>query len=346
MHEHQHGSTPPADGAHSGEAIEIGGGGLGPRSPFRRTLLRRVIPAVAAAGIGIGAFAGFAHGSQVGDAAADRHSVARTKLDRDTTGGAGAPGLTARATGGGSVRQAVAADFPTWGTRWVVHASADINSPSVGVINKSAPGQDRITADYQVDTGHKVCEGNACSTFMAHITGPVQGFLSVVAVDIPQDRLPGVPVQGSPQPPQPGGTRQEMLNRAAAWLTANGGAQVPYSQAKVWKDGYRQDCSGYVSMALGLPTPGTNTVGLATNRGITRPLSLGELKPGDLLIDAAGDNNTRHVVIFEKWNDDAHSSYTAYEQRGEHGTDHRTLTYGLPGGDAEFKPYRPVKFGD
>ncbi|WP_234341229.1 helix-turn-helix domain-containing protein [Streptomyces sp. NRRL S-1813] len=54
------------------------------------------------------------------------------------------------------------------------------------------------------------------------------------------------------------------------------------------KDGYRQDCSGYASMALGLPTPGTNTVGLATHRNITRPLSLGELKPGDLLIDAAG----------------------------------------------------------
>ncbi|WP_181923727.1 hypothetical protein [Streptomyces inhibens] len=32
-------------------------------------------------------------------------------------------------------------------------------------------------------------------------------------------------------------------------------------------------------------------------------------------------------------------AYTTYEQRGGHGTDHRTLTYGLPGGDAEFKPY-------
>ncbi|MFE3647823.1 hypothetical protein ACFXO2_08270 [Streptomyces sp. NPDC059152] len=41
-----------------------------------------------------------------------------------------------------------------------------------------------------------------------------------------------------------------------------------------------------------------------------------------------------------------HSSYTAFEQRGGHGTDHRSLTYGLPGGDAEFMPYRPVAFGD
>ncbi len=273
--------------------------------------------------------------------AAGGHSATAAKLSRDSSATGSA--LTART---GSVKQAAAADFPTWGTRWTVHATADANSPAVGMINKTAPGQDRITADYQVDTGHKVCEGSTCSTFMAHLTGPVSGFLSVVAVDIPQDRLPGVPVQGGGGQPQPGGSRQEMLHRAATWLTANNGAQVPYSQAKVWKDGYRQDCSGYASMALGLPTPGTNTVGLATNRNLTRPLSLGELKPGDLLIDAAGDNNTRHVVIFEKWNNDAHSSYTAYEQRGDHGTDHRTLTYGLPGGDAEFKPYRPVKFGD
>ncbi|MEV0370349.1 hypothetical protein AB0I10_11050 [Streptomyces sp. NPDC050636] len=341
MYEHR--TTHTADTTNPTETLEsTGGGAHRGRSPLRRTMLRKVLPAVAAAGIGVAGFAGFAHGGEASDAAAGRgHAATKTALSRDTVSA-----LTARAANTGAIRKAAAADFPTWGTRWVVHATADINSPSVGMINKSAPGQDRITADYQVDTGRKVCEGSACSTYMAHITGPVTGFLSVVAVDIPEDRLPGVPVQGSPQPPQPGGSRQEMLNRAATWLTANNGAQVPYSQAKVWKDGYRQDCSGYVSMALGLPTPGTNTVGLATDRNITRPISLGELTPGDLLIDAAGDNNNRHVVIFEKWNNDAHSSYTAFEQRGGHGTDHRTLTYGLPGGDAEFKPYRPVKFGD
>ncbi|MFE1769785.1 hypothetical protein [Streptomyces sp. NPDC059008] len=342
---YEHSGTHPADS--TTPADRTGGGGTGGgRSPLRRTVLRRVLPAVAAAGIGVAGFAGFAHGSTGGPAAAG------TKLSRDTattsaTTSALGSARTARAADAGSIRQtAAAADFPTWGTRWAVHATADVDSPSVGMINKTAPGQDRITADYQVDTGRKVCEGSACSTFMAHLTGPVTGFLSVVAVDIPQDRLPGVPVQGGGGHPQPGGSRQEALNRAATWLTADNGAQVPYSQAKVWKDGYRQDCSGYASMALGLPTPGTNTVGLATDRKLTRPVSLAELKPGDLLIDAAGDNNNRHVVIFEKWNNDAHSSYTAFEQRGGHGTDHRTLTYGLPGGDAEFKPYRPVTFGD
>ncbi|GGO50714.1 hypothetical protein GCM10012287_31090 [Streptomyces daqingensis] len=135
---------------------------------------------------------------------------------------------------------------------------------------------------------------------------------------------------------------QEMLNRAATWLTANNGSQVPYSQTKTWSDGYRQDCSGYVSMTLGLSKPGPNTVGLAGDRSITTPISLADLKPGDLLIDADGSNTTRHVVIFEKWTDSSHSAYSAFEQRGGHGTDHRVLKYGLDAG-SEYKPYRPVK---
>jgi hypothetical protein len=266
-----------------------------------------------------------------------------------------APGLTlpAHATAGTApahARQQIqpgapqaAASFPTWGTRWVVHATPDINSPSVGMINQNSAGQDRITADYQVNTGHRVCEGSACSTFMAHITSPVTGFLTVVAVDIPEDRLPGVPVQDAPGPQT--GARHQTLQRAAAWLTANGGRPVPYSQSARWRDGYRQDCSGYASMALGLPAPGTTTVGLATNRGLTRPIAMSELQPGDLVIDALGDNNTRHVVIFERWNDAARRSYMAYEQRSGPGTTHRSLTYGLNAG-SEYKAYRPVQYGD
>ncbi|MEV5550896.1 hypothetical protein AB0L35_32980 [Streptomyces sp. NPDC052309] len=140
-------------------------------------------------------------------------------------------------------------------------------------------------------------------------------------------------------------TRQQTLQRARTWLTANGGRQVPYSQSKTWKDGYRQDCSGYVSMALRLAKPGPNTVALAKTRSLTRPIAMNQLKPGDLVIDAIGDGNSRHVVIFEKWNNAAHTSYTAYEQRGRHGTDHRSLTYGLKSG-SQYKAYRPVQYGD
>ncbi|MFD9318908.1 hypothetical protein ACFWDQ_14620 [Streptomyces sp. NPDC060053] len=88
---------------------------------------------------------------------------------------------------------------------------------------------------------------------------------------------------------------------------------------------------------------------------------MNEIQPGDLVVDAIGNGNTPHVVIFEKWNDSAHRSYTAYEQRGSHGTSHRSytayeqrgshgtshrsLTYGLAAG-SEFKAYRPLQYAD
>jgi hypothetical protein len=155
----------------------------------------------------------------------------------------------------------------------------------------------------------------------------------------------GTPASAKSLPSAGKSTRAQTLKRARTWLTANHGHQVPYSQTKRWKDGYRQDCSGYASMALGLAAPGPNTVALARTRSITKPIKMSQLKPGDLVIDAIGDSRSRHVVIFEKWNNSKHTSYTAYEQRGRHGTDHRSLTYGLKRG-SEYKAYRPVQYGD
>ena len=103
---------------------------------------------------------------------------------------------------------------------------------------------------------------------------------------------------------------------------------------KYWKDGYRQDCSGYVSMAAKLgssnPKGGPNTVALASDK-YTVPVKIADMKPGDLFIDAVDEpgSDFRHVVIFEKWTKDDRSEYMAYEQRGGFGTDHRPLKYGL-----------------
>lgn len=136
--------------------------------------------------------------------------------------------------------------------------------------------------------------------------------------------------------------RSEMIARARTW---NPGTpqRVPYSQA-AFHDGYRTDCSGYVAMTLGLPKPGTNTVGLASSQ-FSRPISIPELQTGDLMIDALGNNNTRHVVIFERWANADKSAYFAFEQRGSFGTDHRTRSYGLEPG-SEYKPYRPLNLRD
>lgn len=135
-------------------------------------------------------------------------------------------------------------------------------------------------------------------------------------------------------------TRGEVLQRAATWLTANNGGRVPYSMEKNWTDGYRQDCSGFVSMAAKLDKSGPNTVALATDK-YTAPINKADMKPGDLFIDPVDEPGAdfRHVVIFEKWQNAQHTEYMAYEQRGGFGTDHRPLKYGL---EANSK-YKPVQ---
>ncbi len=61
------------------------------------------------------------------------------------------------------------------------------------------------------------------------------------------------------------------------------------------------DCSGFVQQAYGLPRrpvsdpPGTEKYNVTALKGISRPVSLGDLKPGDIL--ASGG----HVLIFERW---------------------------------------------
>jgi len=134
-------------------------------------------------------------------------------------------------------------------------------------------------------------------------------------------------------------TRAKVIANAKTWHPHTS-SRVPYSQSKT-HGGYRTDCSGYASMALALGKPGLNTVGLAKSSVSTR-IKMSQLKQGDLVIDATGNSNTRHVVIFEKWANSKHTSYWEYEQRGSYGTDHRTRTYGLASG-SQYHAYHPKK---
>jgi hypothetical protein len=101
--------------------------------------------------------------------------------------------------------------------------------------------------------------------------------------------------------------RDAILTRAKTWLEP----QVPYNQ-RGWYQGYREDCSGFVSMAWGLPTSLT-TYTLAT---VADPITKDELQPGDVLNNAngGGNPNLAHVLIFESWVDSSHTSYNAYEE--------------------------------
>ncbi|MFD6365268.1 peptidoglycan-binding protein [Streptomyces roseolus] len=103
-------------------------------------------------------------------------------------------------------------------------------------------------------------------------------------------------------------TRTEIINRAKKWVTA----QVPYSMEKYWSDGYRQDCSGYISMAWNLRS---NEWTGSLDRFAVR-IDRTQLQPGDILLfhNPADPTRGSHVTIFGGWTDYTHTSYVAYEQ--------------------------------
>lgn len=123
-------------------------------------------------------------------------------------------------------------------------------------------------------------------------------------------------------------TRGNVISRAAVWV-AN---KVPYNQDGTYQ-GYREDCSGYVSMAWELSKPGLTTRTLGT---VSHSISKGDLQSGDILLNAA-----EHVVIFGGWADSSHSQYVAYEEtRPGEGTVKRVTPYPYWYNKSKFLPYR------
>ncbi|MFI5685759.1 peptidoglycan-binding protein [Streptomyces sp. NPDC051636] len=131
----------------------------------------------------------------------------------------------------------------------------------------------------------------------------------------------------------PATTRTEIINRAKTWVAA----QVPYSMDDYWSDGYRQDCSGYVSMAWGL---GSNEwTGSLGQYGVK--IAKGELEPGDILLFHNPDNPEKgsHVVLFGGWTDHTHTYYTAYEQTPPR-TRRQATPYAYWTNSGKYVPYR------
>ncbi|MFI6933342.1 peptidoglycan-binding protein [Streptomyces sp. NPDC050287] len=107
-------------------------------------------------------------------------------------------------------------------------------------------------------------------------------------------------------------TRAEIIERARQWVAA----KVPYSMYESWSDGYRQDCSGFVSMAWNLP--GNEWTGSLDQYGVR--IAKEDLRPGDILLFHNPEDPGRgsHVVIFGGWTDYRHTYYIAYEQARPH----------------------------
>ncbi|MGR4884055.1 hypothetical protein ACIPUC_32210 [Streptomyces sp. LARHCF249] len=107
----------------------------------------------------------------------------------------------------------------------------------------------------------------------------------------------------------PGGpvTREQVIARAKHWVKE----AVPYSQKLWWKDGatggfYRQDCSGFVSMAWQLKdSMTTKTLPSVANR----LAGFDQLEAGDAL-----DHPRSHAVLFGGWTDKAKGDFVYYSE--------------------------------
>ncbi|GGW52105.1 peptidoglycan-binding protein [Streptomyces griseoloalbus] len=128
-------------------------------------------------------------------------------------------------------------------------------------------------------------------------------------------------------------SRADIIERARSWVTQ----KVPYGVTSYWADGYRQDCSGYVSMAWNLPgNEWTGSLGKYAER-ITKE----ELQPGDMLLfhNASDPQGGSHVVLFGGWTNSARSHYVAYEQTRPH-TRRITTPYAYWSNSARYVAYR------
>jgi hypothetical protein len=111
------------------------------------------------------------------------------------------------------------------------------------------------------------------------------------------------------------------------WNGVLGGCHEPY---------YRTDCSGFVSMAWGLPVSyATPRKGLEHDlTDVSSVITKEQLRTGDALL-AWG----KHVRLFEQWTDATRTSYVAYDF-GATPVRHKIFVWGAPG---EYS-YVPIRY--
>lgn len=139
-------------------------------------------------------------------------------------------------------------------------------------------------------------------------------------------------------------TRAEILWRAThLWAVGS----VPYSQSSLASNGYRQDCSGFVSMCWALDTNafgwgGGTTVTLVTS-GVMGEIPRADCQPGDAvgICGPGTGGDAGHVVLFDCWynNDPNDDRFWVWEQAGgTSGPLHRVWNFANMG--AEWRAWR------
>ncbi|GAA3839656.1 hypothetical protein GCM10022243_02560 [Saccharothrix violaceirubra] len=102
-------------------------------------------------------------------------------------------------------------------------------------------------------------------------------------------------------------SRTDVRTRARSWIDE----QVPYSQTTWYTNQYgyyRQDCSGYVSMAWGMDKSYTTY----TIQPFLETIERSDLRPGDVLW--RHDPDVQHIALFMGWADAAHTRPIVWEE--------------------------------
>lgn len=128
--------------------------------------------------------------------------------------------------------------------------------------------------------------------------------------------------------------RRQIIARAEHWVAQH----VPYNQG-TWHEGYRTDCSGYVSMCWGL----RDSMVTSTMPQIAHRIAKEDLRAGDILLNT--DVASGHVILFDRWADYAHNSYVGFELCPQ-GTLHHVIPYPYYGGFGLYEPYRYNNAGE
>jgi len=146
---------------------------------------------------------------------------------------------------------------------------------------------------------------------------------------------------GTPYPGGPPISAGTMLTRATDWISA----MVPYSQASYYSDlngTYRQDCSGFVSMAWDLDTspdtPGLRTVATKVAAGLSG------IEPGDIILKAKTAKAHGHVFLFVSWDNGKHTIATVDEETGKKSSTPYAVTKSL--GIRAFKGFVVYKYNE
>ncbi|GAA1259126.1 hypothetical protein GCM10009665_56560 [Kitasatospora nipponensis] len=100
-------------------------------------------------------------------------------------------------------------------------------------------------------------------------------------------------------------SRDEVIQRAQSWVSQG----VPYNQGANHTDSngsYREDCSGFVSMAWHL----SDSLVTQTLPGVSTQIAATQLQPGDAL-----DYTAEHVILFGNWIDQSAGTFNYYAEQ-------------------------------